>query len=182
MKSKTLNLTLALSALALTAWAVAAPEKTHLARYVSTRKMADSVHAVIAADQRTFVDAVARQPGGPGGIPGHAEVLRQAGRSIQTHGAEFSYALRSLQPIAAHNGPQTEAEQTGLAFVAAHPGENYYTEEELGGRSYFTAIYAERATAAACVDCHNANPRSPRRGIKLRDVMGGIVVRVPLEF
>jgi hypothetical protein len=178
MKSKTLNLTLALSALALTAWAVAAPEKTHLARSVSTRKMADSVHAVIAADQRVYAETVARLEG----APGHAELLRQAGRSIQTHGAEFSYALRSLQPIVTSNGPQTEAEQTGLAFVAAHPGDNYYTEEELGGRSYFTAIYAERATAAACVDCHNANPRSPRRDLKLGDVMGGIVVRVPLEF
>lgn len=178
MKSKTLNLTLALSVLALTAWAVAAPEKTHLARSVSTRKMADSVHAVIVADQRTYLENV---PAGEK-VPGHAELLRKAGQSIQRHGAEFSYALRSLQPINRNNGPQTEAEQTGLAFVASHPGENFYTEEELGGRSYFTAVYAQRADLAACVDCHNANPHSPRRNLKLGDAMGGIVVRVPLEF
>ncbi len=178
MKKTIPTTTFALAALAVAAVALAAPEKTHLARSVSTRKMADSVHAVIAADQRVYAETAARLEG----APGHAELLRRAARSIQTHGAEFSYALRSLQPIAASNGAQTEAEQTGLAFVAGHPGENYYTEEELGGRSYFTAIYAQKAELAACVDCHNANPRSPRRDLKLGDVMGGLVVRVPLEF
>lgn len=178
MKKTIPTTTFALAALAVAAVALAAPEKTHLARSVSTRKMADSVHAVIAADQRVYAETAARLEG----APGHADLLRRAARNIQTHGAEFSYALRSLQPIAASNGPQTEAEQTGLAFVASHPGENYYTEEELGGRSYFTAIYAQKAELAACVDCHNANPRSPRRDLKLGEVMGGVVVRVPLEF
>jgi len=182
MKSKTWTMTLVLSALALTAWAVAAPEKTHLARSVSTRKMADSLHAVIAANQRTYVEQLAPKLAADGGVPGHAEMLRKAGQCIQKHGAEFSYALRSLQPIDVNAGPQTQAEQEGLEFVASHPGENYYTEEELGGRSYFTAIYAERATLPSCVDCHNRNPRSPRRDLKLGDTLGGLVVRVPLEF
>ncbi len=178
MKSKASMLSLALGALALTAWALGAPEKTHLARSVSMRKMADSLHAVIVADQRIYVENAAA---GAGAI-GHAELLRKAGQSIQQHGAEFSYALRSLQPISRNNGPQTEAEQTGLAFVAANPGQNFYTEEELGGRSYFTAVYAQRADLSSCADCHNANPRSPRRDLKLGDTMGGLVVRVPLEF
>ena len=32
------------------------------------------------------------------------------------------------------------------------------------------------------MECHNQHPRSPRRDFKLNDVMGAIVVRVPLEF
>lgn len=182
MKNTIWTKTLALSALALTAWAVAAPEKTHLARSVSTRKMADSVHAVIAADQRTYVEQLAQKLEVGGGAPGHAVMLRKAAQSIQTSGAEFSYTLRSLVPINSNNGPQTQAEQEGLEFVASHVGENFYTEEELGGRSYFTAVYANRATLASCVECHNQHPGSPRRGAKLGDVLGGIVVRVPLEF
>ena len=63
-----------------------------------------------------------------------------------------------------------------------HPEENYYTEELLGGRSYFTAIYADRATLPSCVECHNQHARSPRHDFKLNDVMGAMVVRVPLEF
>ena len=66
--------------------------------------------------------------------------------------------------------------------MARHPLENYYVEEELGGRSYFTAVYADRATLPSCVECHNRHPRSPRRDFKLNDLMGALVVRVPLEF
>ncbi len=109
-------------------------------------------------------------------------MLRSAAQNIQKGGAEFSYALRSLWPINENSGPQTDAEQTGLEYVRRHPGENYYTEELLGGRGYFTALYADRATLSCCVDCHNQHPRSPRRDFKLNEVMGAVVVRVPLEF
>ena len=57
-----------------------------------------------------------------------------------------------------------------------------YFNRLLGGRSYFTAIYADRATLPSCVSCHNQQPRSPKKDFKLGDVMGAIVVRVPLEF
>jgi hypothetical protein len=109
-------------------------------------------------------------------------MLRAAAQDIQKKGAEFSYTLRSLWPLSDSGGPQTQLEQTGLEFVAQHPDENYYAEELLGGRSYFTAVYADRATLPSCAECHNQHPRSPRRDFRLNDVMGAIVVRVPLEF
>jgi len=34
----------------------------------------------------------------------------------------------------------------------------------------------------SCVECHNPHPRSPKRDFKSGDVMGALVVRVPLEF
>jgi hypothetical protein len=157
------------------------PAKAHKLQSVSIRKMADSIHAVIAADSQAYVDLGALRAAS-GDAPTHAQLLRQAATSIQQRGAEFSYVLRSTSPIDPRNGPQTQVEQQGLSAVAADPTQPFYTEEELGGRSYFTAIYAERATGQSCVDCHNADPRSPRRDIKLGDVIGGLVVRVPLEF
>lgn len=164
--------------------AATAAEKAHKITTVSTRKMADSLHAVIAADQQTYVAQVVERAskGDATALPGHAALLRSAAQAIQKRGAEFSYTLRSLQPIDPNNGPQSQAEQDGLAFVASHPGENFYTEEELGGRSYFTAVYANRATSSSCVECHNANAQSPRRDYRTGDLMGAIVVRVPLEF
>lgn len=165
-----------------------AEEKAHKMTTVSMRKMADSVRAIIAADQQAYVALVARHAAakarGEAGDqpPTHGQLLRHAAQSIQQKGAEFSYTLRSLTPISAAGAPQTAAEQAGLEFVAQHPKENYYTEEELGGRSYFTAVYAERATVSSCVECHNQHPGSPRRDYKLGDVLGAIVVRVPLEF
>jgi hypothetical protein len=170
-------------------------EKSHKITTISTRKMADSLHAVIAADRQAYAELVVQRLQAEGqktlvtedwrqtrGLPVHAQMLRSAAQEIQKRGAEFSYTLRSLWPINGNYGPQTPVEQAGLEYVAKHPGENYYTEELLGGRSYFTAVYADFATLSSCVECHNQHPRSPRRDFKLNDVMGALVVRVPLEF
>jgi len=61
-----------------------------------------------------------------------------------------------------------------------HPGENYYAEEQLGGQTYFTAVYPDVAVAPVCSACHNEHKDSPRSDFKLGDVMGGVVIRVPL--
>jgi hypothetical protein len=170
-------------------------EKAHKLTSISPRKMADCLHAVIAADREAYASLIVqrlhaderRVPATENwreahGLPVHAQMLRMAAQNIQKRGAEFSYTLRSLWPINESHGPQTQVEQTGLQYVAMHPDENYYTEELLGGRSYFTAVYADRATLPSCIQCHNQHPHSPRRDFKLNDVMGAIVVRVPLEF
>jgi len=34
--------------------------------------------------------------------------------------------------------------------------------------------------AHACAECHNRHPNSPRRDYKLNDVMGGIVITIPV--
>lgn len=170
-------------------------EKSHKLTSVSIRKMADSLHAVIAADRQAYSEMIVQRLHADErrlaasenwrethGLPVHAQMLRLAHQNIQKHGAEFSYTLRSLWPINDSHAPQTQVEQTGLEFVAQHPDENFYTEELLGGRSYFTAIYADRASLPSCVECHNQHPRSKRHNFKPNEVMGAIVVRVPLEF
>jgi Protein of unknown function (DUF3365) len=153
------------------------------------QEMADALHAVIAADHDTYARLVL-QNYPPGGTPGqdenlmalHARMLRQASESVQQQGAEFHYVLRSLWPINPKNAPETDTEKAGLQYVLDHPGTNYYGGESLGGRRYFTAVYAEVATVNACADCHNRNPASPKKDFKTGDVMGGLIVRVPLEF
>ena len=142
------------------------------------QEMADALHAVIAADQKTY----ALSGGDENLMALHAQRLRQASESIQQQGAEFHYILRSLWPINPKNAPETDTEKAGLQYVLDHPGTNYYGGQSLGGRRYFTAVYAEVATVSACADCHNRNPGSPKKDFKLGDVMGGLVVRVPLEF
>jgi hypothetical protein len=93
----------------------------------------------------------------------------------------FSYSLQSLWPVNKQNAPKTEAEKTGLKFVADNKGQNYYTEETLGGKKYFTPVYADAVVAPVCGSCHNEHKDSPRRDFKLGDVMGGVVIRIPLE-
>jgi hypothetical protein len=65
--------------------------------------------------------------------------------------------------------------------VAEHKGENYYTEETLSGRKYFTAVYADTAVAPVCVSCHNGHKDSPKRDFKIGDVMGGVVIRILVD-
>ena len=158
-----------------------AEDKVHKLQTVSLRKMADSLHAVIAAQRQVEAELRAEEPAGSA-RPVHAEILRRANLSIQQHGAEFSYTLRALRPINPSAAPQTEVEQHGLEAVTRSPADPFMTEETLGGRSYFTAVYADRATLPSCVECHNTHPRSPSRNLQPGDVLGGIVVRIPLEF
>jgi len=170
------------------------PEASQPAVTFKPQEMADALHAVIAADREVYARLVvqrltevksanlseAGKTNGSPPLPAH--LLRPASESVQQKGAEFHYVVRSLWPINPKNAPETATEKTGLQYVLDHPDSNYYAEESLGGRRYFTAVYPDRAIVPACVECHNQHPNSPKRDFKLGDTMGGMVVRVPLEF
>lgn len=162
---------------------------------ISPQNQADALHFVIAADREMYcrsylaqqaADALSSnvaagaKPGEP--WPAPCLMIRRASESIQSNGAEFSYALRSLTPIDPRNEPQTELEQRGLAFISSHPTENYYGQEMLGGRRYFTAVYPDLPATVACIDCHGRRSTSIQLRYHAGDIMGGVVVRVPLEF
>ena len=162
---------------------VSAPVPPAPAVTFKPQEMADALHAVIAADREAYARYVLEQlPPQTETIPVPAHLMRLASDSIQQKGAEFHYVLRSLSPINPKNAPETATEKTGLQAVLEHPDQNFYAEESLGGRRYFTAVYADKAVVQRCADCHNQLPNSPKRDYKVGDVMGGVVVRVPLEF
>lgn len=102
-------------------------------------------------------------------------------RAEKMEDVNFSYTLQSLWPINKQNAPKTKAEKEGLKYVAENKGKNYYTTEELGGTTYFTAVYADTGVAPVCVSCHNKHPDTPKKDFKLGDVMGGVVIRIPIE-
>jgi hypothetical protein len=162
---------------------------------ISPQDQADALHFVIAADREIYCrEYIAHQTQGesspnastgmksgePWPVP--CGMIRRAAEAIQNKGAEFSYALRSLHPSDPRNEPQTELEQRGLDFVGSHPDQNFYGHEMLGGRPYFTAVYPDISAVASCVDCHNRKSTSISQRHKAGEIMGGIVVRVPLEF
>lgn len=110
-----------------------------------------------------------------------AQMFRFGAEAVAEETDAFTYSLLSLWPINKQNAPQTEAEQEGLEYIAENVGENWYGEEELGGVTYFTAIYPDTGVAEACVGCHNDHKDSPRDDFELGEVMGGVVIRIPLE-
>jgi hypothetical protein len=170
------------------------PEASPPAVTFKPQEMADALHAVIAADREVYARHVFQRLAGAkpanapeawetnGAPPLPAHLLRLASESVQQNGAEFHYVLRSLWPINSKDAPETAIEKTGLQYLLDHAGSNYYSGESLGGRRYFTAVYPDRAIVPACIECHNRHPNSPKKDFKLGDLMGGIVVRVPLEF
>jgi hypothetical protein len=102
-------------------------------------------------------------------------------RAEKLDDVNFSYTLQSIWPINKQNAPKTEAEKAGLKYVAENKGKNYYTTEKLGGKTYFTAVYADTGVAPVCVSCHNKHPDTPKKDFKIGDVMGGVVIRIPVE-
>jgi hypothetical protein len=110
-----------------------------------------------------------------------AQMFRFGAEMVSSKTEDFSYSLQSLWAVNKQNMPRTEVEKQGLEYIVAHKGERFYAEEELGGVQYLTAVYPDTAVAQACISCHNDHPDSPRRDFAMGDVMGGVVIRIPLE-
>ncbi len=158
---------------------------------ITPQVMADAVHAVLEADRAVYTKHVVNRLQNEQGVikasehwkdekalPLPAQMFRMGSELATEKAKGLNYALLSLWPLNQQNKPRTDMEKAGLAFVAEHPGQNYYGSEELGGAGYFTAVYADTAVANACIECHNQHKDSPRRDFKLGDVMGGVVVRI----
>jgi len=162
---------------------------------ISPQKMADALHLVMKSDRtiytRNVVNRLVKQDkvikasehwADDKALPLPAQMFRMGAEMVAKESdAGFSYSLQSIWPINAQNAPKTEVEKTGLQYVVDNPGQNYYGEEELGGVKYFTGVYADTGVAAACVDCHNEHKDSPKTDFKLGDVMGGVVIRIPID-
>ena len=155
--------------------------------------MADSLHAVMESDRTVYTKLIVNRLAVKEKIikaSEHweddkalvlpAQMFRYGAERVADKTSEFSYSLLSLWPVNKQNAPKSDTEKTGLKYIADNPGKNYYTEETLGGKKYFTAMYADTAVAQACINCHNAHKDSPRSDFKLGDVMGGVVIRIPL--
>lgn len=163
------------------------------AQGIPPQQMADALRAVIAADRAVYAKEVVDRLQTDGVIkaterfkeektlPLPAQMLRMGSEHAAKATSAFSYALLSTWPINKQNAPKTDAEKAGLKAVADAPDKPYYTEEKLGDKMYFTAVYADKAVAPACVTCHNGHADSPRKDFKDGDVLGGVVIRIPLS-
>lgn len=161
---------------------------------IEPKVMADALHAVMASDRTVYTKQVVNRLQNEEGVikasehwkddkalPLPAQMFRMGAEMVAEKKAGFTYSLLSMWPVNKQNKPKTEVETAGLKFVADNKGQNYYGEETLGDTKYFTAVYADTAVAPACVKCHNEHKDSPRKDFKLGEVMGGVVLRIPLS-
>lgn len=196
MKDTKLKLTMAVMAVTVTASAgfAYASDAT-----VSVKSMADALHLVMDSDRAIYTKKIVNRLVKKEKVIKASEHFEDdkalvlpaqmfrfgselvAKRSEKNPDVDFSYTLQSLWPINKQNAPKTTAEKAGLKYVAENKGKNYYTTEKLGGKNYFTAVYADTGVAPVCVSCHNAHPDTPKKDFKIGDVMGGVVIRIPVE-
>lgn len=160
---------------------------------ISPQQFTDALHLVMESDRAVYTKKVVNRLAkdekvikasehfmDDKALPLPAQMFRFGAERVASKTGEFSYSLQSLWPINKQNAPVTQAEKTGLQFIVDNPGQNYYSEEELGGQKYFTAVYPDVAVAPVCASCHNEHKDTPRSDFKVGDVMGGVVIRVPI--
>jgi hypothetical protein len=158
---------------------------------ISPQTTADFIHAVIEANRNNYTDNVVVKLIRDGieahehwrderGVPLPAQFLLETSRLVAIKDLGFSFRLASLTPIYAWNGANSDLERVGLAAVQKDPSGPHYGIVRRGDLRLFQAVYADRATSQACVDCHNRHPNSPWRDFKLNDVMGGIIITFPI--
>lgn len=162
---------------------------------LSYQKAADALHMVLENDRTVYTQQVvnrlvkgekvikaSEQFMEDKALPLPAQMFRMGAELTAEKDAFFSYSLQSLWPINKPNAAtQTDVEKEGLQYIADNVGENFYSEESLGGQKYFTAIYPDIAVAPVCVTCHNEHKDSPKTDFELGDVMGGVVIRIPID-
>ncbi|MGE3154969.1 MAG: DUF3365 domain-containing protein [Nitrospiraceae bacterium] len=154
--------------------------------------VADYVHAVIEADRDVYTRDVVERMQSKGivvalenwteknTLPLPAQFLMESGKHIARKGIGIRYRLISLWPINKQIAAAAGFEETGLGTFITQPNRPYVGFTEVGESLYFQAIYADRAVTQACIGCHNAHPNSPKRDFQLDEVMGGIVISIPL--
>ena len=167
--------------------------------------VADMLHTVMAADRKVYVAKVVNRltkeqkvqvvnPDSgatellkgsedwekiPGTLPLPAQMFRMGSEEAMKKSSAFTYGLISSWPINKKHAPRDGFEKASIAKME-ETGTPQYGEESIAGQKYFVAMYPDRATAKACWDCHNKHADSPRKDFKQNDVMGGVVIRIPL--
>jgi hypothetical protein len=160
---------------------------------VTYQRMADALHTVLEADRTVYTKVVVHRLQNEEKVINASEhwkddkalvlpaqMFRMGAEAVTKKNAGFSYSLLSLWPVNKQNAAKTAAEKEGLKAIATAPDKPFYKEEKLGNQTYFTAIYADKAVSKACVTCHNDHRDSPRTDFKLNEVMGGVVIRIPI--
>jgi hypothetical protein len=161
---------------------------------VTPQQMADAVHTVLEADRTVYTQKIVNRLTQEEKVikaSEHwkedkalllpAQMFRAGSEEVQKRGGGFSYALLSKWPINAQNKAKTDLEKEGLQALIDNPDKPFYGTETLGNKTYFTAFYQDKAVSQACVVCHNNHQDSPRTDFELNEIMGGVVIRIPID-
>lgn len=159
---------------------------------IPAKTVADYVHSVIQADRTVYTTDIVERMQMRGVVfaaenwretarlPLPSQFLVEAGRLMADQRGGLRFRLISNWAINSKNRPITDFERTGLTEILVNPDRPYTGVTTEDGIPVFQALYPDKAVSQTCVGCHNAHPNSPKKDFKPRDVMGGILLTIPL--
>jgi len=171
----------------------AAGKETDLTKGISPQTVADYIHTVVQADRTFYTTEIVERMETrgivyasehwkeEGDLPLPAQFLLETGRLVAKQPNGIRYRLISSWPINKRNRPATEFERIALAKVQENTDRPYTGVTTDGLVRVFKALYPDKALSSHCADCHNVHPESPKRDFRAGDVMGGLVVTIPIS-
>jgi hypothetical protein len=160
---------------------------------IAAETVADYLYALIAADRTIYTKLVVERLQNQGVVLAAedwekrhalllpAQFLMESARLVAEKDQGIRFRLIGLWPTYRRNAPATDFERKGLEAVRANPDQAFTGVSTSGKKDFFQAIYADAAVSEACVVCHNTHPQSPKRDFQVGDVMGGVVITIPLN-
>ena len=174
-------------------WATAEAKEPEGRKGIPPELVADYIHAVVEADRVFYtlqiVERMEQKGPSPAAedwrvtnkLPLPVQFLKETSELATLTGTPIRYRLIGLSPINQQNAPADDFERAGLQEVSRDPDRPATRYGTRDGKEYFQALYADRAVSQSCASCHNSHPKSPKHDFKLDDVMGAIVITIPLQ-
>ncbi len=118
----------------------------------------------------------------PNTLPLPATFTNVLGQQIKKENPGTAIRLYSRYPFPHRKATETydQFETDALSALEQNPKAPFYREEVINGRLSMRYAIADVMTAA-CVDCHNSHPETPKVGWKVGDVRGVVEVITPID-
>ncbi|MDJ0689121.1 MAG: DUF3365 domain-containing protein [Xenococcaceae cyanobacterium MO_188.B32] len=204
-KTKIIGLIALAITICFTAIACGGGSQTQAASGIAPELVVDYIHTVLLADRTAYTKHVVNRlkklegkekadgvvPAEAtegwkqtGGVPLPAQMFRLGSEVALENSDAFTYGLISPWNLNDNQAPRNEFEKKAMAEVV-ETGEPYKGYQEIAGQTYYSAVYPDKAVAEACVTCHNTHPvhleKYPDKVFELNEVMGGIVINLPID-
>ncbi|MEZ6230487.1 MAG: methyl-accepting chemotaxis protein [Candidatus Brocadiaceae bacterium] len=114
-----------------------------------------------------------------GGIPLPATFVKEVSDIINTKNV-YSYDLLSKWNINSEKGLKTAFEREAFEYLYAKKGASFSRFIDHNGLYTFRYATPDIASAQACITCHNNHEKSPKRDFQQGDIMGILVVNIPI--
>ncbi len=141
-------------------------------------KAAEIATIQIKEDRKKYTEVASTVPPSVH-LPLPAEFIRDVSAEINKKGF-YRYELLSKWNVNADKGLKTAFEKDAFEFLMSFKDQPYYKFQQYGEKFVLRYATADVASSRACVTCHNRLSIKSKRDFKLGDVIGVLIVTIPV--